>query len=303
MDRRRVGRALVLIGATLLLVESVRLCVEYVIPTLQEVLGDVRIWGVNEALSGESDHIRAYRLLGNALIDIYLLCVAILAFLSLRRGRPLDPLAAHLLGLALFCVHAYSLTTVGGCLVAFGTAALLAGTVLLAGWCPCGGSAPARYGRAAGDVTSLGLAFMSGAYLYTACCVVGNEFYASMMAEVAVQVGHAVDRAWVALRLAHFLAASALSLLVGLERPGPGGEAGWRGRMALRAAECAALVALMLRGIAEHYRYYGFLPRLQQVTICLCALCLVGAVLERAGSRLDGEASGAAPEGEAGQAA
>ena len=294
MDRRGVGRALVLIGAALLLVESVRLCAEYVIPTLQEVLGDVRIWGVNEVLSGESDHIRAYRLLGNALIDIYLLCVAILAFLSLRRGRPLGPLAAHLLGLALFCVHAYSLTTVGGCLVAFGTAALLAGTVLLAGWCPRGGSVLGRYGRAADDVTSLGLAFMSGAYLYTACCVVANELYASMMAELAGQVGHAVDRGWVALRLAHFVAASALSLLVALERPGSGGEAG-RGR--------AALVALMLRGIAEHYRYYGFLPRLQQVTICLCALCLVGAVLERAGSRLDGEASGAAPEGEAGQAA
>ena len=302
MDRRKVGRVLVLIGAVLLLVESVRLCVEYVIPTLQEVLGDVRIWGVNEVLSGESDHIRAYRLLGNALIDIYLLCVAILAFLSLRRGRPLGPLAAHLLGLALFCVHAYSLTTVGGCLVAFGTAALLAGTVLLAGWCPRGGSVLGRYGRAADDVTSLGLAFMSGAYLYTACCVVANEFYASMMAELAGQVGHVVDRGWVVLRLAHFLAASVVSLLVALERPGPGGEAG-RGRVVLRAAGYAALVALMLRGIAEHYRYYGFLPRLQQVTICLCVLCLVGAALERVGARLDGEASGAAPEGEAGQAA
>ena len=67
--------------------------------------------------------------------------------------------------------------------------------------------------------------------------------------------------------------------------------------MALRAAGCAALAALMLRGIAEHYRYYTFLPRLQQVTICLCALCLVGEALERAGSRLDGEASRAAPEG------
>ena len=300
MGRRRVGRALVLIGAALLLVESVRLCVESVIPTLQEVLGDVRIWGVNEVLSGESDHIRAYRLLGNALIDIYLLCVAILAFLSLRRGRPLGPLAAHLLGLAPFCVHAYSLTTVGGCIVAFGTAALLVGTVLLAGWCPRGGSVLGRYGRAADDVTSLGLAFMSGVCLYTACCVVANEFYASMMAELAGQVGHAVDRAWVALRLAHFVAASALSLLVGLERPAPGGEAGRRGRMALRAAGCAALVALMLRGIAEHYHYYGFLPRLQQVTICLCVLCLVGEALERVGSRLDGEASRAAPEGEAG---
>ena len=167
MDRRKVGRVLVLIGAVLLLVESVRLCVEYVIPTLQEVLVDVRIWGVNEVLSGESDHIRAYRLLGNALIDIYLLCVAILAFLSLRRGRPLGPLVAHLLGLALFCVRAYSLTTVGGCLVALGTAALLAGTALLAGWCPRGGSVLGRYGRAAGDVATLGLAFMSGAYLYT----------------------------------------------------------------------------------------------------------------------------------------
>ena len=52
---------------------------------------------------------------------------------------------------------------------------------------------------------------------------------------MAGQEGHAVDRAWVALRLAHFVAASALSLLV----------------------------ALMLRGIAERYRYYGLLPRLQ----------------------------------------
>ena len=125
--------------------------------------------------------------------------------------------------------------------------------------------------------------------------MVANEFYAPGMAVVAGQVGHAVDRGWVALRLAHFVAASALSLLVALERPGSGGEAG-RGH----AAGCAALVALMLRGIAERYRYYGFLPRLQQVTICLCVLCLVGAVLERAGSRLDGEAFRAAPEGDAG---
>ena len=168
--------------------------------------------------------------------------------------------------------------------MALGVAALLAGAVLLAGRRPRGGSAPARYGRAAGDVATLGLAFASGVYLYTACCVVTNEFYASGMAKMAEQEGHAVDRAWVALRLAHFVAASALSLLVGLERPGPGGEAG-RGRMALRAAGCAALVALMLRGIAEHYRYYGFLPRLQQVTICLCVLCQVGAALERVGAR------------------
>ena len=116
--------------------------------------------------------------------------------------------------------------------------------------------------------------------------------------KLAVQVGHVVDRTWVVLRLAHFLAASALALLVGLERPGPGGEAGWRGRMALRAAECAALVALMLRGIAEHYSYYSFLPRLQTATIYLCALCLVGAALERAGSGL--EASRAAQEGDVG---
>ena len=52
-----------------------------------------------------------------------------------------------------------------------------------------------------GDVATLGLAFMSGAYLYTACCVVANEFYAPMMAELAGQVGHVVDRGWVALRL------------------------------------------------------------------------------------------------------
>ena len=65
--------------------------------------------------------------------------------------------------------------------------------------------------------------------------------------------------------------------------------------MALRAAGCAALVALMLRGIAEHY---SFLPRLQTATIYLCALCLVGAALERAGSGL--EASRAAQEGDVG---
>jgi len=90
---------------------------------------------------------------------------------------------------------------------------------------------PARYGRAAGDVATLGLAFASGVYLYTACCVVANEFYASGIARMAGREGHAVDRAWVALRLAHFVAASALSLLVRLERPGPRGEAG-RGRTA-----------------------------------------------------------------------
>ena len=184
--------------------------------------------------------------------------------------------------------------------MALGVVALLAGAALLAERRPGGGSVPSRYGRAAGDVATLGLAFVSGAYLYTACCVVANEFYAPGMAKLAGQMGHAVDRGWVALRLAHFVAASALSLLVGVERPGSGGEAGRRGRVALRAAGCAALAALMLRGIAEHYRYYTFLPRLQQVTICLCALCLVGEALERVGARLDGEASRAAPEGEAG---
>ena len=55
--------------------------------------------------------------------------------------------------------------------------------------------------------------------------MVANEFYAPGMAVVAGQVGHAVDRAWVALRLAHFVAASALSLLVALERPGSGAGA------------------------------------------------------------------------------
>ena len=182
--------------------------------------------------------------------------------------------------------------------MALGVAATIAGAALLARRRPRGGSAPARYGRAAGDVATLGLAFASGVYLDTACCVVANEFYASGMAKMAEQEGHAVDRAWVALRLAHFVAASAVSLLVCVKRPGPGGEAG-RGRVALRAAGCAAPAALMLRGIAEHYSYYSFLPRLQTVTIYFCALCLVGAALERVGSRLDGPA-GAAPEWEDG---
>ena len=289
---RRVGRALVLLGAVLLLVGDVLRFVGYVIPTFPEVLADVRLWGLEGALSGERDSIKAYILLGEVLTDAYPLCAAALALLWLRRGRvsALGPLAVHILGFSLACIRDCSPTRVWWFPMTLGVAALLAERR------PRGGSVPSRYGRAAGDVATLGLAFVSGIYLYTACCVVGNEFYAPGMAEVAVQVGHAVDRTWVALRLAHFLAASALALLVGLERPGPGGEAGWRGRVVLRAAGCAALVALMLRGLAEHYRYYGFLPRLQQVTICLCALCLVGAALERAGARLDGP-SGAAPEG------
>ncbi|AKT49703.1 hypothetical protein ADJ70_13385 [Olsenella sp. oral taxon 807] len=105
-----------------------------------------------------------------------------------------------------------------------------------------------------------------------------------------------------ALRLAHFVAASAVSLLVGLERPGSGGEAARRGRMALRAAGRAALVALMLRGIAEHYRYYILLPRLQQVTICLCALCLVGAALELRGREAGGLRRGPGGDGRVGGA-
>ena len=131
---------------------------------------------------------------------------------------------------------------------------------------------PRRPARTRGD----GLAFASGVYLYTACCVVASEFYASGMAKMAEREGHAVDRAWVALRLAHFVAARR------------------RGRVALRAAGCAALAALMLRGIAEHYRYYGLLPRLQQVTICLCALCLFGEALAR------GREAGGLPRGPGG---
>ena len=302
MDRRKVGRALVLLGAVLLLARNVLWYAQTELPAIQEVLADVLLRGPEGALSGEVGRLKTYELLGDVLIDAYLLCVTVLAPLLLRggRARSLGPLAAHLLGFSLSIIRMRALTRTRGLLMALGVVALLAGAALLAERRPGGGSVPSRYGRAAGDVATLGLAFVSGAYLYTACCVVTNEFYASGMAKMAEQEGHAVDRAWVALRLAHFVAASALSLLVGVERPGSGGEAGRRGRVALRAAGCAALAALMLRGIAEHYRYYTFLPRLQQVTICLCALCLVGEALERAGSRLDGEASRAAPEGEAG---
>ena len=302
MDRRKVGRALVLLGAALLLLGNVLWYAQTELPALQEVLADVLQRGPEGALSGEVGRLKTYELLGDVLIDAYLLCATVLAPLLLRGGREraLGPLAAHLLGFSLPIIRRLALVKTEDLLMTLGEVALLAGAALLAaGQRPRGGSAPARYGRAAGDVATLGLAFASGIYLYTACCVVGNEFYAPGMAEVAVQVGHAVDRGWVALRLAHFVAASALSLLVALERPGPGWEAG-RGRVALRAAGCAALAALMLRGIAEHYRYYDPLPRLQQVTICLCALCLVGEALERAGAKLDGEASRAAPEGDAG---
>ena len=298
---RRAGRALVLLGAVLLLARNVLWYAQTELPAIQEVLADVLLRGPEGALSGEVGRLKTYELLGDVLIDAYLLCVTVLAPLLLRggRARSLGPLAAHLLGFSLSIIRMRALTRTRGLLMALGVVALLAGAALLAERRPGGGSVPSRYGRAAGDVATLGLAFVSGAYLYTACCVVANEFYAPGMAKLAGQMGHAVDRGWVALRLAHFVAASALSLLVGVERPGSGGEAGWRGRVALRAAGCAALAALMLRGIAEHYRYYDPLPRLQQVTICLCALCLVGEALERAGSRLDGPA-GAAPEGEDG---
>ena len=301
MDRRKVGRALVLLGAVFLLARNVLWYAQTELPALQEVLADVLQRGPEGALSGEVGRLKTYELLGDVLIDAYLLCATVLVPLLLRGGREraLGPLAAHLLGFSLPIIRRVALTRTRGLLMALGVAALLAGAVLLAGRRPRGGSVPARYGRAASDVATLGLAFLSGVYLYTACCVVANEFYAPGMAVVAGQVGHAVDRGWVALRLVHFVAASALSLLVGVERPGSGGEAGRRGRVALRAAGCAALATLMLRGIAEHYRYYILLPRLQQVTICLCALCLVGEALERAGSRLDGP-SRAAPEGDAG---
>ena len=301
MDRRKVGRALVLLGAVLLLARNVLWYAQTELPALQEVLADVLQRGPEGALSGEVGRLETYELLGDVLIDAYLLCATVLVPLLLRGGRvrALGPLAAHLLGFSLSIIRRLALVKTEDLLMTLGEVALLAGAALLAGQRPRGGSVPARYGRAAGDVATLGLAFLSGVYLYTACCVVANEFYAPGMAVVAGQMGHAVDRGWVALRLAHFVAASAVSMLVALERPGPGGEAG-RGRVVLRAAGYAALVALMLRGIAEHYRYYGFLPRLQQVTICLCVLCLVGAVLERVGSRLDGEAFRAAPEGDAG---
>ena len=299
MDRRKVGRALVLLGAALLLARNVLWYAQTELPALQEVLADVLQRGPEGALSGEVGRLKTYELLGDVLIDAYLLCATVLVPLLLRGGREraLGPLAAHLLGFSLPIIRRVALTRTRGLLMALGVAALLAGAVLLAGRRPRGGSVPARYGRAAGDVATLGLTFASGVYLYTACCVVANEFYAPGMAVVAGQVGHAVDRGWVALRLVHFVAASALSLLVALERPAPGGAG--RGRVALRAAGCAALVALMLRGIAEHYSYYSFLPRLQTATIYLCALCLVGAALERVGSRLDGPA-GAAPEWEDG---
>ena len=219
MDRRKAGRALVLLGAALLLLGNVLWCAVHDAPTLLGVLADIRFWGLSEAFSGDHDSVAALLLLGNVLMDAYLLCVAALAPLLLRggRARALGPLAAHLLGFSLSVIHWGELAEANDLLVALGVAALVAGAALLARRRPRGGSVPARYGRAAGDVATLGLAFVSGAYLYTACCVVASEFYASGMAKLAGQVGHAVDRGWVALRLAHFAAASAVSLLVALD--------------------------------------------------------------------------------------
>ena len=114
MDRRKVGRALVLLGAVLLLVGDVLRFVEYVIPTFPEVLADVRLWGLEEALSGESGSIKAYILLGEVLTDAYPLCAAALALLWLRRGRvrALGPLAVHILGFSLACIRDCSPTLV-----------------------------------------------------------------------------------------------------------------------------------------------------------------------------------------------
>ena len=151
---------------------------------------------------------------------------------------------------------------------------------------------PRRSARTRGD----GLAFASGVYLDTACCVVANEFYASGMAKLAGQVGHPVNRAWVVRFLAYFVVTSTVLLLAAVERRGGHGEVR-HGRVALLAAACAALIALSCLGIVGRYPYYT-IPRTAQMLVCLCALHPAGDALERAGSRL--EASGAAPEGEAG---
>ncbi len=170
--------------------------------------------------------------------------------------------------------------TAWGLLVALGVAATIAG-------------ASGRYGRAAGEVTSLALAFLSGNYLFSACCVVANEFYAPGMARMAGQVGHPVDRAWVVRLRAYFAVTSAVLLLAAVERRGGHGEVR-HGRVPLLAAACAALIALSCLGIVGRYPYYT-IPRTAQMLVCLCALHLAGEALERAGSGL--EASRAAPEG------
>ena len=152
---------------------------------------------------------------------------------------------------------------------------------------------PRRPARTRGD----GLAFASGVYLYTACCVVGYEFYTSGMAKLAGQAGHPVDRAWVVRFLAHFVVTSTVLLLATVERRGGHGEVR-HGRVALLAAACAAPIALSCLGIVGRYPYYT-IPRTAQMLVCLCALHPAGDALERVGARLDGPA-GAAPEGDVG---
>ena len=143
---RRVGRALVLLGAVLLLVGDVLRFVGYVIPTFPEVLADVRLWGLEGALSGERDSIKAYILLGEVLTDAYPLCAAALALLWLRRGRvrALGPLAVHILGFSLACIRDCSPTLVWWFPMTLGVVALLAGAALLAERHPGGGSVPSR---------------------------------------------------------------------------------------------------------------------------------------------------------------
>ena len=160
----QVYTALVLLGAVLLLARNVLWYAQTELPALQEVLADVLLRGPEGALSGEVDRLRTYELLGDVLIDAYLLCATVLAPLWLRggRARALGPLAAHLLGFSLSVIHWGELAEVNDLLVALGVAATIAGAALLARRRPRGGSAPARYGRAAGDVATLGLAFASG---------------------------------------------------------------------------------------------------------------------------------------------
>ena len=161
---RRAGRALVLLGAVLLLARNVLWYAQTELPAIQEVLADVLLRGPEGALSGEVGRLKTYELLGDVLIDAYLLCVTVLAPLLLRggRARSLGPLAAHLLGFSLSVIHWGELAEVNDLLVALGVAATITRAALLARRRPRGGSAPARYGRAAGDVATLGLAFASG---------------------------------------------------------------------------------------------------------------------------------------------
>ena len=81
---RRAGRAFVLAGAVLLLARNVLWYARIELPALQEVLADVLLRGPEGTLSGEVGRLRTYELLGEALIDAYLLCVTVLAPLLLR---------------------------------------------------------------------------------------------------------------------------------------------------------------------------------------------------------------------------